>query len=74
MDKRLRLIGVLTLLALSLAAAATTPVYAVCDPVCTAGCNEAFDHCIDQCGQSYPGNPCATTCRNEKIYCYQACC
>ncbi|HEX7183148.1 MAG TPA: hypothetical protein VF756_15010 [Thermoanaerobaculia bacterium] len=75
MDKRLRLIGVLTLLALSLAAAATTPVYAVCDPVCTANCNADFEDCIDQCGgQSSPGNPCSTECRNLRIACYQVCC
>jgi hypothetical protein len=74
MDKRLRLIGVLSLLLLSLAAAATTPVYAVCNTTCTANCNAAFNQCIDECGPTYPGDPCTTSCRNQKVYCYQACC
>jgi hypothetical protein len=75
MDKRLRLVGVLVLVLLSLAAAAPAPILAACNwGACTALCNEAFNQCMDDCGPTYPGDPCATGCRNAKVSCYQRCC
>ncbi len=50
------------------------PIYAVCSPPCMANCNTAFDECMDDCFPTYPGDPCATGCRNAKVICYQGCC
>jgi hypothetical protein len=74
MDKRLRLIGVLALVLLSLAAAAPAPIHAACDFTCTARCDEAYDQCIDDCRPILRGDPCATNCRNAKVTCYEGCC
>jgi hypothetical protein len=50
------------------------PLYMVCNPTCTAACNAAFNSCMADCSPTYPGDPCATGCRNAKIICYQGCC
>ena len=50
------------------------PIFAACDPVCTAACNTAFNNCMTGCSPTFPGDPCATGCRNAKIICYQGCC